>query len=162
MLDVIPGNGGHSSAKKSINNTPPLVRQMPSEDDLSVGEVVVADPKSRDTFVGGTTSTTPNIAGLTVDLAGDVTTGVASSAELAEDVIAGVASLAKLAEVVTVGMAPSPDLAGDVTVGVVSLAEPAGDVRRSRPILLKLSSLMWSQRPTLLCSRRCGVLGRPC
>ena len=66
---------------------------MTSEDDLSVDEVVMADPKPRDSFVGEPTSTNPKIAGLTVNLAGDVT--------------AGVAPLAELAGVLTVGVAPS-------------------------------------------------------
>ena len=80
----------------------PLVRQMTSEDDLSADEQVMADSKFRDTFV----STPLTIAGLTVDLAGDVTVGVASSADLDGDV--------------TVGVEPSADLAGDATVGVAS------------------------------------------
>ena len=126
-------------AKKNIRNTPPLVRQMTSEDDLSADEVVMANPKSCDTFVGGPTSTAPKIAGLTVNLAGDVTVGVVSSADHAEaitvsvassadlpgDVTAGVASSADLAEVVTVGAASSVDFAGDVTAGVASLADLA-------------------------------------
>ena len=162
MIDVIPEPvdipvlTGFAGAKKSIGNTPPLDQQMTSEDDLSVDDVVVADPKSRETFVSGPTSTTPKIAGLTVNLAGDVTAGVASSADLAEvvtvgvtssadiagDITAGVASSADLANVVTVGVAPSADLAGDVTagvacsvdlaevvtVGVASMADPDGDV----------------------------------
>ena len=102
MIDVIP-------EPVDIPITTPLVRQMTSEDDLSEDEVVVADPKSRDTFVGGPTSTTPKIAGLTVNLAGDVTAGVASSADLAE--------------VVTAGVAPSADPNGDVTAGVTSMEE---------------------------------------
>ena len=82
---------------------------MTSEDDLSPDEEVTADPKFRDTFVGGPTSTSPKIAGLTVDLAGDVTVGVAPSADLAE--------------VVTVGVAPLADYDGDVTAGVTSMEE---------------------------------------
>ena len=157
MIDMIPEPvdipvpTGFANAKKSIGNTPPLVRQMMSEADLSTDEVVVAYPKSRDTFVGEPTSTAPKIAGLTVNLAGDVTAGVASLAELAEDVTAsagltvnlagdvtadvassadlakdvtaGVASLADLAEVVTAGVTPSVDPDGDVTAGVTSMEE---------------------------------------
>ena len=143
MIDVIPEPvdipvpTGFAGAKKSIRNIPPLVRQITSEDDLSADEVVVADPKSRDTFVGGSTSATPKIAGLTVNLAADVTAGVASSADLAGDVTVGVAfsadlarddtagvtSLADLAEVVTAGVAPSADPDGDVTAGVKSMEE---------------------------------------
>ena len=75
---VIPVPAGFAGAKTSTRNTPPLVRQMTSEDDLSTDEVV-ADSKFRDTFVGGPTSMPLKIfAGLTVDLAGDVTVGVAS------------------------------------------------------------------------------------
>ena len=79
MIDVIkepvdiPVPNGFAGAKKSTRNTPPLVRQMTSKDDLSADEEVVADPKFRDTFVGGPTSAAPKIVGLTIDLAGDAT-----------------------------------------------------------------------------------------
>ena len=69
MIDVIPEPvaspvpTGFAGAKKSIRNTPPLVRQMMSEDELSANEVIVVDLRSRDTVVGGPTSTTPTIAG---------------------------------------------------------------------------------------------------
>ena len=113
MIDVIPEDipvaTVFTGAKKSIRNTPALVQQMTSEDDLSADNVVVADPKSCDTFVVGLTSTTPNIAWLTVNLAGDVTAGVESSADLAEVVTAGVAHSSDLAEVVTAGVAHSAD-----------------------------------------------------
>ena len=82
------------------------------KDDLSADEEVMADSKFRDTFVGGPTTMPLKFAGLTVDLAGDVTVGVASSDKLAGDV--------------TVGVAPSADLAGDATVGVASSADLAG------------------------------------
>ena len=78
--------------------------------------------------MGGPTTTPLNIAGLTVDLAGDVTAGVASSADLAEVVTAGVASSANLAGDVTAGAASPADLAEVVTVGVMSSADLAGDV----------------------------------
>ena len=87
MIDVIPERvnipvpTGFTGTKNSIRNTPPLVRQMTSEDELSANEVIVVDPESHDAFVGGPTNTTPTIAGLTVILAGDVTAGVASSAD---------------------------------------------------------------------------------
>ena len=120
MIDVIPEPldipvpTGLAGAKNSTNNTPPLVRQMTSEDDLSADEEVVADSKFRDTMVGGPTTTPLKIAGLTVDFAGDVTVGVSSPADHAGDVSVGVASWA--------------DLAGDVTVGVSSSADFAGFV----------------------------------
>ena len=94
MIDVTPEQVD-ISFKKNIRNTPPLVRQMTSEDDLSEDEVVVADPKSRDTFVGGPTSTTPKIARLIMNLAGDVTAGVVYSADLAGYVTAGVATFGR-------------------------------------------------------------------
>ena len=85
----------------------------------------MANPKFCDTFAGGPTFTPLEIAGLTVDLAGDVKVGVASSADLAGEAAAGVASLADPAEVVTAGVASSADLAGVVTVGVASSADLA-------------------------------------
>ena len=101
---------------------------MTSEDDLSADDVVVTDPKSRDTFVGGPTSTTPKMAKmavLNVNLAEDVTAGVASSVDLAEVVTVGVASSADLDKYVTAGVASLADLAGDVTAGVASLGDLA-------------------------------------
>ena len=80
---------------------------MTSEDAI---DVVVADPKSHDTFVGGPTSTTPNIAGLPINLAGDVTVGVASSADLSAVVTGDVASLADLAMEFTGRVASLSDL----------------------------------------------------
>ena len=94
------------------------------------------------------------IAGLTIDIAGDVTVGVSSPADLAGDVTVSVASPADLAGVVTAGVAfreecgdnvviptdcvcnydeiaevtSSANLAGDVTVGVTSSADPASVV----------------------------------
>ena len=64
----------------------------------------------------------------TVDIAGVVTVGVASSADLAEDVTVGVAPSADLAGDVTVGVASAADLAGDVTVSVASSGDLTGDV----------------------------------
>ena len=100
IIDVIPEPvyipvpTGFAGDRTSTNNTPPLVWQMTSEDDLSTDEEVMADPKFfRDTFVGGPTSTALKIAGLTVDLAGDVTVGVAPSADLAGGVTVGVIML---------------------------------------------------------------------
>ena len=49
MIDMIPElvsspvPAGLAGANSSTNNTPPLVRQLASEDDLSLEEVVVAD-----------------------------------------------------------------------------------------------------------------------
>ena len=142
----IPVPTGLAGAKNSTNDTPPLVRQITSEDDLSADEQVMADSKLLDTVVGGPTSMPLKIAGLTVcvsspadlavdvtvgasssaDLAGDVTVGVASSADHAGDLTVGVASSADLAGDVAVGVSPSADLAGDVAVGVASSADPAG------------------------------------
>ena len=90
---------------------------MPSEDDLSAHKEIVADQEFCDTFVGGPTPTTLMIAGLIVDLAGDVSVGVALSADLAEVATVGEASSTDLAEVVTVGVESSADLAEVVTVG---------------------------------------------
>ena len=134
----IPVPTGFAGAKKNIRNMPPLVRQMTSEDDLSADEVAVA-AKSRDPFVGGPTTTTAKIAGLTINLAGDVTAGVASSTDIAGDVTAGVASSADLAEVVTVVVASPTDLAEVVTVGVVSSADLAKDVTAGVAFLLRSS-----------------------
>ena len=47
-----PGTGGHSSAKNSTGNTPPLVWQMTLEDDIYADEEVMADSKFCDTVVG--------------------------------------------------------------------------------------------------------------
>ena len=112
---------------------------MTSEDELSANEVIMVGPKSHGAFVGGPTTKTPTIAGLTVNLAGDVTAGVASPADLAEVVTFGVASSVDLAGDVTSDVASSAYFAGVVTVGVASSAD-----------------LCWSRH------RRCGVLGRPC
>ena len=60
----IPVPTGLTGAMNSANDTPPLVRQMTSEDDLSAE--VVADSKCRDNVVRGPTSTPLKIAGLTV------------------------------------------------------------------------------------------------
>ena len=104
MIDVIqepvdiPVTTGLAGAKISTRNTPPLVRQMVSDDDLSADEEVVAKSMFWDTFICGPTSTPLKIAGLTVDLAGDVTVGVASSADLAGDVTVDVAFTADLVE----------------------------------------------------------------
>ena len=103
---------------------------MTSESDLYADEQVVADQEIRETFAGGATSATRKIAGLTVDLAGDVTVGVASSAELAEVITVGVASSTDLAGVVTAGVAPSADPDGDVTTGVTYMVD-YGDVLHS-------------------------------
>ena len=111
----IPVPTGFAGVKKSTRNAPPLVRQMTSEDDLSVDEEVVADSKFHDTVVGGPTSMIRKIAKLIVDLAGDVTVGVASSTDLDEVVTIGVASLADLAGVITAGVPSSANPAGDVT-----------------------------------------------
>ena len=59
---------------------------MTSGDDLSEEEEIIADSKFRATVVGGQTSMPLKIAGLTVDIAGDVTFDGASSADLAGDV----------------------------------------------------------------------------
>ena len=147
MIDMIqepvdiPVLTGFADAKISTRNMPPLVRQMTSEDYLSANKEVMAEV-FWDTFVGGPTTTPLKIAGMTVDLAGDVTVGVAPLANLAGDVTVGVAFLgdlvevvtasvvssADLAEVVTVSVASSADLAGDVTAGVASSADLAGIV----------------------------------
>ena len=82
MIDVIPEPvdspvpTGLASANSSTNNTPPLVWQMASEDNLSMEEEVVADLKFCYSVVGGPTSMPLKIVGLIVDLAGDVTIGV--------------------------------------------------------------------------------------
>ena len=99
------------------------------------GSVINSDPRTL-AAVSGPTDTALKIAGLTVDLAGDVTVGVAPSADLAGDVTIGVPSSADLAEDVTIGVVSSADLAEVVTAGVC--------------------------RPCWRCHRRCGVFGRPC
>ena len=51
MIDVIPEPvdihvpAGFAGAKKSIRNTPPLVQQMTSEDELSANEVIMVGPR---------------------------------------------------------------------------------------------------------------------
>ena len=111
MIDVIlelvdiPVPTAFAGAKQNTRNMPPLVRQMTSEEDFSADEEAL------------------KIAGLTVDLAGDVTVGVAPSADLV--------CLANQAVVVTAGVASSADPAvvplasydGDVTAGVTSMEE---------------------------------------
>ena len=87
---------------------------MTSEDDISADEDVVADLKFRNNVVGGPTSTPLKIAGLTVNIAGDIAVSVSSPSYLVGDV--------------TVGVVSSPDLAGNVTVGVASPAHPASVV----------------------------------
>ena len=89
------------------------------------------DSKFWDTLVGGPTTTPLKIAGLTVDLAGDVTADVASSADISGVDTVGVASSADLAGVITAGVASPADLAGDVTAGVAS-----------RPTSLEMSPLV--------------------
>ena len=57
MIDVIPELVNvpvpTGFAKKSTRNTPTLVRQTTSQDDLPADQEVVFDPKFHDTFVGG-------------------------------------------------------------------------------------------------------------
>ena len=74
-------------------------------------------------MLGKALETPLKIAGFTVDLAGDVTVGVAPPADLAEVVTVGVASSADLSGYVTVVVASSADLAEDVTVGMASSAD---------------------------------------
>ena len=149
LIDMIPEPVdspvpiGLASANSSINNKSPLVRQMASEDNFYMEEVVVADLDICDYVVGGPTSTCLKSAGVIVDLAGGVTVGVSSPADLAGDITVVVSSTADLAGGVTVGVVLSAvaevpssadiaevasDVAGDVTVGVTSLADPAGVV----------------------------------
>ena len=131
MIDVIqkpvhiPVPTGLVGAKISTRNTPPLVRQMTSDDDLSANEELMANSKFWDTFIGGPNTMPLKIAGLTVDLAGDVTVGVASSADLTEVVTDGVASSADFTEVITFGVTSSADLHGVVDAGVASTADLA-------------------------------------
>ena len=89
---------------------------------------VAADLKCRNNVVGGSTSTPLNIAGLPVDIAGDVTVGVSSLADLAGDVTVGVAPSADLAGDVTVGVSPPNNLTNNITIGVASSSNLAGDV----------------------------------
>ena len=77
---------------------------MTLEDDLSADEKFVADSNCWNNVVGGLTSTPLKIAGLTVDLSGDVTVGVASPADLARLITVGVASSADPASVVPTGV----------------------------------------------------------
>ena len=75
---------GLTGANSSTNNTLPLVRQMASEDNLSMEEDVVANLKFCYSVVGGPTSMPMKIDGLIVDLAGDITVGVSSRPILLE------------------------------------------------------------------------------
>ena len=143
----LAGNNGET------NRMPPLVWQAALEDGLSMKEKVVAGVNSCDSVVGGPTSTFLSSVDGIVDLAGDITVSMSSSADLAGGVTvgvtypadAGVASPAYLAGGVTIGVAPlayagvaspadfaevasSADLAGDITVGVLSVAKLAGGV----------------------------------
>ena len=101
---------------------------MTLENDLSADEEVVADSKCRNNVVGAPTSMPLKIAGLTIDIAGDVTVGVSSPVDLVGDVTVGVASPADLAGDITVDVASSANLAGDVTAGVASSADPVSVV----------------------------------
>ena len=114
---------GLAGANSSTNNTPPLVRNLASEDDPPLQEVVVANLNFCNYVVGGPISVPLKSAALLVDFAGDVTVGVSSLTELAGDVTVGVLFPANLAGGVTVGVAPSA----------------------IRPTLLR-----WRPRPTLL------------
>ena len=151
MIDVIPEPvdipvpTGLAIAKNGTNNTPPLVHQVVSKDDLSADEEVVADSKFRDTVVGGPTPTTLKIAGLIIDLAGHVTVAVSSSADLAGDVTASVASSTDLAGDVTASVSTPSDLAGDLEAfSASSSADHAGDVT------VGVSPSVWRPRLILL------------
>ena len=67
---------GLAGVDGSTNRMPPLVRQVASEDDLSMEKEVVADLDFFDSVVGGPTSTLLRSADMIVDLAGDVIVGV--------------------------------------------------------------------------------------
>ena len=71
-----PAPTGLAGANGSINDTSPLVRQIASEDNLSIEEAVVADLDFCDSVVGGPTSTCLKNTWLVVDLAGGVTVGM--------------------------------------------------------------------------------------
>ena len=111
LIDMIlepvdsPVPTGLAGANSSINDTPPLVRQMTSEDSFSMEEAVVANLDFCDSVVRGPTSTFLKNTGLIVDLAGCVTVGVTSSADFTKVVTVGVTSLADPAGVVTAGVA---------------------------------------------------------
>ena len=139
----LAGNDGET------NRMPPLVWQAALEDGLSMKEEVVAGVNY---VVGGPTSTFLSSVDGIVDLAGDITVSMSSSADLAGVTVgvtypadAGVASPAYLAGGVTIGVAPlayagvaspadfaevasSADLAGDITIGVLSVAKLVGGV----------------------------------
>ena len=119
---------GLASADDSTNRTPRLVRQAALKDDLSMQVEVVADLDFRDSVVGGPTSTFLSSADGIVDLAGDVTVGVSSSADLAGDVTVGVSSPADLAGGVTVGVTPS-------TVAEVASSADLAEVASSSTLL---------------------------
>ena len=149
MIDVIPeldpGTGsrmrisapdhvptGSVGAPEGTGGTLPLVRRMTSEDELFADHMIVI-VNAGDITVGVASSA--DLAGVitvgvtsSADLAGDVTVGVASSAALAGDVTVGVASLAALAGDVTVSVASSADLDAGVADGVTFLADLAGVV----------------------------------
>ena len=95
-----------AGAKNSITNTPPLIRQMASEDDLYVDNEVEADSTFCDTVSGGPTSTPLEIVVWRrpcwryhrrcvyspADLAGDVTIGVLAPADHTKNITVGVSS----------------------------------------------------------------------
>ena len=110
---------GLASANSSINEMPPLVRQMASDDNLSIEEAVVTDLDFCDSVVGGPTSTFLKNTGLIVDLAGGVTVGVSSPADLDGDVTIGVSSPADLAGDIAVAVTSPTDLNKNITIGVV-------------------------------------------
>ena len=83
-----PVPAGLACADGSTNSTPLLIRQVASEDDLSMEEEVVADLDFCDSVVGGPTSTFQRSDDMIVDLAGDVTVGVSSPADL-EKIVPG-------------------------------------------------------------------------
>ena len=112
----------------------------------------VADSKCQNNVVGGPTSTPLKIAGLTVDIAGDVAVGVSSPADLAGDVTIGVSFLADLVGYVIVGVASPADLAGDVTVGVASRPTLLGVVTIGVASSAEPASVVTAGR-----HRRCGV-----
>ena len=121
LVDV-PVPTGFVGAKRGTRDMLPLLGLRTSKDELSANEGIVFNPT------------------------GDVTSGVASSADLAGDVTVSVASSADLAGVITVGVASSADLAGDVTVGV-----------GPRPTLLEISPSVWRPRAYLAGDVAVGV-----
>ena len=128
----VPVPTGFVGAKRSTGDTLPLLRLRTSKEELSANGGIMFHHAGDVTTGVASSAVLPGDVAVGVassaDLAGVITIVGVSSADLAGDVTVGVASSADFAGIVTIGVTPSADLAGVVTVSVVSSADLAGNV----------------------------------